>query len=82
VEGMQINESLKCLGKVIKQGSCKNVSVSYDLHVLTKIMQDSIGGDSKTIMIATIPPSKYDIAQTRETLEYAVLAGTITNKTS
>jgi hypothetical protein len=43
-------------------------------------MQDSLGDNSKTIMIATIPPSKYDIAQTRETLEYAVVAGTITKK--
>ena len=80
-EGMQINESLKCLGVAIKQISCK-VAVSYDLHVLTKLMQDSLGGNSKTIMIANIAPSKHDIAQTRETLEYAVKTGTITNKPS
>ena len=60
-EGMQINEGLKCLGRVIKQVSC-NVKVSYDLHPLTKLMQDSLGGYSKTIMIANIAPSKYDIA--------------------
>ena len=66
-EGMQINESLKCLGIVIKQVSC-NVAVSYDLHVLTKLMQDSLGGNSKTMMITNIAPSRHDIAQTRETL--------------
>ena len=36
-EGMHINDSLKCLGMVIKQVSC-NVAVSYNLHVLTKLM--------------------------------------------
>ena len=60
-EGMQINEGLNCLGRVIKQISC-NVEVSYELHPLTKLMQDSLGGNSKTIMIANIAPSKYDIA--------------------
>ena len=61
VEGIQINESLKCLGRIIKQKSC-NVPVSFDLHALTKLMQDSLGGNSKTIMIANIAPSKHDIA--------------------
>ena len=82
LEGMQINDSLKCLGTVIKQVSCGGVAVSYDLHVLTKLMQDSLGGNSKTIMIANIAPSKHDIAQTRETLEYAIQTNTITNQPS
>ena len=56
VEGIQINESLKCLGMVINQASRK-VEVSFDLHVLTKLMQDSLGGNSRTVMIATISPS-------------------------
>jgi len=80
-EGIQINESLKCIGMIIKQISY-GFSVSYDLHVLTKLMQDSIGGNSKTIMIANIGPSKHDIDATRETLEYATQTGTITNKPS
>jgi hypothetical protein len=45
-------------------------------------MADSIGGNSKTIMIANIAPSKNDIALTRETLKYAVQTGTISNKPS
>jgi hypothetical protein len=66
-EGMQINESLICLGMAIKQTSC-GLTVSSNLHTLTKLMQDSIGGNSRTLMIANICPSVYDIAQTRETL--------------
>jgi len=82
LEGMQINDSLKCLGMVIKQVSRGGSAVSYDLHVLTKLMQDSLGGNSKTIMIANIAPSKHDIAQTRDTLEYAIQTNTITNQPS
>ena len=79
VEGMQINESLKNLGRVINQASRK-VKVSFDLHVLTQLMQDSLGGNSRTVMIANIAPSKHDLALTRQTLEYAVQTGTIINK--
>ena len=63
-EGMQINESLICLGRVIKQVALK-VTPAFDLHLLTELMQDSLGGNSKTLMIACISPSIYDIAQTR-----------------
>ena len=63
-EGMQINDSLICLGLAIKQVA-SNVAPAYDLHLLTELMQDSLGGNSKTLMIACISPSIYDIAQTR-----------------
>ena len=46
-EGMQINESLIILGQIIRQVACK-VTPAYDLHPLTELMQDSLGGDSKT----------------------------------
>ena len=76
---MQINESLICLGRLIRQVASK-VTPAYELHPLTELMQDSIGGNSKTLMIACISPSIYDIAQTRKTLDYALTTGTITNK--
>ena len=78
-EGMQINESLICLCRVIRQIACK-VSPTYDLHLLTELMQDSLGSNSKSLMIACISISIYDIAQTRQTLDYAMTTGTITNK--
>ena len=63
-EGMQINDSLICLGLVIRQVASQ-VTPAYDLHLLTELMQDSLGGNSKTLMIACISPSIFDIAQTR-----------------
>ena len=63
-EGMQINESLICLCRVIRQIACK-VSPTYDLHLLTELMQDSLGSNSKSLMIACISISIYDIAQIR-----------------
>ena len=57
-----------------------NVTPAYDLHPLTELMQDSMGRNSKTLMIACISPSEYDIAQTRKTLDYALMTGTIKNK--
>jgi hypothetical protein len=45
-------------------------------------MQDSLGGSSKSLMIACISPSIYDNAQTRKTLDYAMTTGTITNKST
>ena len=78
-EGMQINESLICLGWLIRQVACK-VTPAYDLHPLTELMQDSLRSDSKTLMISCISPSIYDLAQTRQTLDYAMTTGTISNK--
>ena len=63
-EGMQINESLICLGHLIRQVACK-VTPAFNLHPLTELMQDSMGGNSKASMIACISPSEYDLAQTR-----------------
>ena len=76
-EGTYINESLQCVGWTIKQAS-KKVQICFDLHLLTKLMQDSLGGKSKTIMIANVGPSVYSIVQTRETLNYAISCGMIT----
>ena len=80
-EGMQINESLICLGGLIRQAAL-NTKPNYDLHLLTQLMQDALGDNSKTLLIACISPSKYDIAQTRQTLDYAMTTGSIKNKST
>jgi len=77
-EGTYINESLHCVGRTIRQAS-EQVKICFDFHLLTKLMQDSLGGKTKTIMIANIGPSYYNIVQTRETLNYAISCGTITS---
>ena len=80
-EGIANNESLHCLGRAIRQ-AFYFVPIRFDIHVLTQLMQDSLGGKSKTIMIANMGPSVYNIVQTREKLNYAIACGTITSHES
>ncbi|RIB23929.1 hypothetical protein C2G38_1958650 [Gigaspora rosea] len=89
-EGANINKSLTTLGKVIasladassgtgKKGSKKADSfVPYRDSVLTWLLKDSLGGNSKTAMIAAISPADYD--ETLSTLRYADAAKRIKNK--
>ena len=81
IEGLAINEGLLCLGNVIKNLS-NGVPVNkidYDMHLLTKAMKDSLGGNANTLMIVNISPSIYNIRQTKETLDFAKQTGKIQN---
>ncbi|KAI9268325.1 hypothetical protein BDA99DRAFT_558482 [Phascolomyces articulosus] len=90
-EGANINRSLTTLGKVIaglaeqsmqeapKKGrKAKEVFIPYRDSVLTWLLKDSLGGNSKTAMIAAISPADYD--ETLSTLRYADQAKKIKNK--
>ncbi|KAL9553778.1 hypothetical protein MBANPS3_003124 [Mucor bainieri] len=93
-EGANINRSLTTLGKVIsgladqsiadaaapKKGGKKpkEVFIPYRDSVLTWLLKDSLGGNSKTAMIAAISPADYD--ETLSTLRYADQAKKIQNK--
>jgi len=77
-EGSNINKSLTTLGRVIaaladdppqKRGGRKKEVVPYRDSILTWLLKDSLGGNSKTAMIACISPSDYD--ETLSTLRYA-----------
>jgi hypothetical protein len=72
--------SLTSLGKVI---SClvegKGKFIPYRDSKLTRLLQDSLGGNAKTIMIATVSPSYYNYDETVSTLKYASRAKYITN---
>ncbi|KAL0639545.1 hypothetical protein Q9L58_001371 [Maublancomyces gigas] len=77
-EGSNINKSLTTLGRVIaaladdglgKGGRRKREVVPYRDSILTWLLKDSLGGNSKTAMIACISPSDYD--ETLSTLRYA-----------
>lgn len=80
-EGSNINKSLTTLGRVIaaladpkanrsgKGGRGKDMVVPYRDSILTWLLKDSLGGNSKTAMIACIAPSDYD--ETLSTLRYA-----------
>lgn len=83
-EGVNINRSLVTLGIVISSlgGGMKRKQsfVPYRDSVLTWLLKDSLGGNSKTIMIATISPADVNYSETLNTLRYASRAKNIVNK--
>ncbi|XP_021510001.1 kinesin-like protein KIF14 [Meriones unguiculatus] len=82
-EGVSINKSLLTLGKVIsalsEQANGKRVFIPYRDSVLTWLLKESLGGNSKTAMIATISPAASNIEETLSTLRYATQARLIVN---
>ncbi|KAI6051554.1 kinesin-like protein KIF14 [Marmota monax] len=82
-EGVSINKSLLTLGKVIsalsEQANGKRVFIPYRESVLTWLLKESLGGNSKTAMIATISPAASNIEETLSTLRYANQARMIVN---
>ncbi|XP_070569442.1 kinesin-like protein KIF16B isoform X2 [Ptychodera flava] len=90
-EGANINKSLVTLGNVISaladmssaqvQGVKKKPHfIPYRDSVLTWLLKDSLGGNSKTIMIATVSPADVNYAETLSTLRYANRAKNIINQ--
>ncbi|XP_075384923.1 kinesin-like protein KIF21B isoform X2 [Tenrec ecaudatus] len=82
-EGISINCGLLSLGNVISalgDQSKKVVHVPYRDSKLTRLLQDSLGGNSQTIMIACVSPSDRDFMETLNTLKYANRARNIKNK--
>lgn len=84
-EGVKINQGLLALGNVIsalgtKNGSNTNAHIGYRDSKLTRLLQDSLGGNSITLMIACISPADYNIDETISTLRYADRAKQIRNK--
>nr|XP_046249434.1 kinesin-like protein KIF21A isoform X3 [Scatophagus argus] len=82
-EGISINCGLLALGNVISAlgDRAKRAShVPYRDSKLTRLLQDSLGGNSQTVMIACISPSDRDFMETLNTLKYANRARNIKNK--
>ncbi|XP_065880372.1 kinesin-like protein KIN-4A [Euphorbia lathyris] len=84
-EGVHINKGLLALGNVISAlGDEKKrkdgVHVPYRDSKLTRLLQDSLGGNSKTVMIACISPADINAEETLNTLKYANRARNIQNK--
>ncbi|XP_011875550.1 PREDICTED: kinesin-like protein KIF13A isoform X1 [Vollenhovia emeryi] len=86
-EGSNINKSLTTLGLVISKladqnsGSNKKKDnfVPYRDSVLTWLLKDNLGGNSKTVMVATISPAADNYEETLSTLRYADRAKRIVN---
>ncbi|CAF0775339.1 unnamed protein product [Rotaria sp. Silwood1] len=78
-ESVHINQSLSTLRNVIDALSRQQSHIPYRDSNLTYLLKNSLGGDAKTFMLATISPSSTVIDETINTLRYAGLASTITN---
>ncbi|KAL9539319.1 hypothetical protein MBANPS3_010333 [Mucor bainieri] len=86
-EGININAGLLALGNVISalsdpsSSSKKSTHVPYRDSKLTRLLQDSLGGNSTTLMIACVSPAEINLTETINTIKYAYRARNIRNKT-
>eukprot|EP00828_Plagiopyla_frontata_P021557 TRINITY_DN2814_c0_g1_i4.p1 TRINITY_DN2814_c0_g1~~TRINITY_DN2814_c0_g1_i4.p1 ORF type:complete len:650 (-),score=119.18 TRINITY_DN2814_c0_g1_i4:76-2025(-) len=80
-EAININQSLTTLGNVISAlVDDKKTHIPYRDSKLTRILQDSLGGNTKTVMIANVGPADYNYEETLSTLRYAYRAKSIKNQ--
>lgn len=79
-ETVSINQSLLTLGRVITALVERTPHVPYRESKLTRLLQESLGGRTKTSIIATISPGHKDLEETLSTLEYAHRAKNIQNR--
>ncbi|KAH7889542.1 kinesin-domain-containing protein [Phlebopus sp. FC_14] len=86
-EGISINSGLLALGNVIsalgdpsRAKSHTNLHVPYRDSKLTRLLQDSLGGNAHTLMIACVSPTEWNVGETVNTLKYANRARNIKNR--
>jgi hypothetical protein len=83
-EGISINSGLTALGNVISALAdpvkSKSSHVPYRDSKLTRLMQDSLGGNAFTVMIACVSPIEFNLNETLNTLKYAARARNIKNR--
>ena len=79
-EAGMINQSLLTLGRVISALVDKGSHVPYRESKLTRLLQDSLGGHTKTCIVATVSPTRSNMEETLSTLDYAIRAKSIRNR--
>ena len=79
-EAIDINRGLLALGKVISALVEKQSHIPYRDSKLTRLLQDSLGGNSRTVMIACVSPADVNLEESINTLRYANRARNIKNK--
>ncbi|XP_066527443.1 kinesin-like protein KIF3B [Hoplias malabaricus] len=80
-EATKINLSLSALGNVISAlVDGKSTHIPYRDSKLTRLLQDSLGGNARTVMVANIGPASYNVEETLTTLRYSNRAKNIKNK--
>nr|KYP71278.1 Kinesin-4 [Cajanus cajan] len=76
-EAQHINKSLSALGDVISSLAQKNAHVPYRNSKLTQLLQDSLGGQAKTLMFVHISPEPEALGETLSTLKFAERVSTV-----
>ena len=79
-QAQHTNRSLTYLGMVIKSLTENSSHIPYRDSKLTRILTDSLGGNSKTSLIVTCSPSSYNLTETVSTLRFGTRVKTIKNK--
>ena len=79
-EAGMINQSLLTLGRVISALVEKDSRIPYRDSKLTRLLQDSLGGRTKTCIVATVSPTRSNMEETLSTLDYAIRAKSIRNR--
>merc|ERR1719193_1103218 len=79
-EAKQINKSLSTLGQVISALTTGKGHIPYRNSKLTRLLSDSLGGNSKTCIIVTCSPCKFNIEETVSTLRFGQRCKSVKNK--
>ena len=79
-EAMKINQSLSSLGNCIKALVTNKTHIPYRDSQLTKLLQDSLGGNTKTSMVVCCSPHETNLEETLSTLRFAARAKTVKTK--
>jgi kinesin family protein 5 len=80
-EAKTINKSLSALGQVIAALTDKNQThIPYRDSKLTRVLQESLGGNSKTVLIIAVSPSSFNGSETLSTMRFGTRAKSIENK--
>lgn len=80
LEAQYTNKSLTTLGVVIKHLTDGSKHVPFRDSKLTRILSDSLGGNSKTVLLIACSPAERNIAETLSTLRFGARVKTIKNK--
>ncbi|KAG2454753.1 hypothetical protein HYH02_000588 [Chlamydomonas schloesseri] len=70
-EAQAINKSLSALGDVIQALQQRNAHIPYRNSKLTRLLEDSLGGNSKCVMIVNVSPAAENVSETKCSLEFA-----------
>lgn len=79
-EAQHINKSLSALGNVINALSTSNVHIPYRDSKLTRLLSDSLGGNSKTCLCVTCSPHAFNAEETLSTIRFGTRAKLIKNR--